>query len=193
MDSGKIISFTNIRLPRPSFRFTNDMRPTNSEYVDKNATFKKVVLQFLSLFQYCGRLTFCNISVFKAGCIYQLITLGLFKFKMTLRRPGGRENVVGPPWLCVWRKVAVCVCQPPFFVESSQVRAAAPFGNFHLLVSGGAACPLLFSTSFTTYTFYPALQLASIRLSLVRTWLRIPGSLEGPLPPEPEPAGPVPT
>ena len=28
---------------------------------------------------------------------------------MTLRRPGGRENVVGPPWLCVWRKVAVCV------------------------------------------------------------------------------------
>ena len=58
---------------------------------------------------------------------------------MTLRRPGGRENVVGPPWLCVWRKVAVCVCQPPFFVESSQVRAAAPFGNFHLLVSGGAA------------------------------------------------------
>ena len=119
------------------------------------------------------------------------ISLGLFKFKMTLRRPGGRENVVGPPWLCVWRKVAVCVCQPPFFVESSQVRAAAPFGNFHLLVSGGAACPLLFSTSFTVYTFYPALQLGSIRLSLVRTWLRIPGSLEGPLPPEPEPAGPV--
>ena len=59
MDIGKVISFTNIRLPRPSFRFTNDMRPTNSEYVTyatvaKNATFKKFVLQFLSLFQYCG-------------------------------------------------------------------------------------------------------------------------------------------
>ena len=156
MASGKIISFTNIRLPRPSFRFTNDMGPTNSEYVAKNATSSN----FFPYFSIAVDLLY----LFSKQDVF--ISLGLFKFKMTLRRPGGRENVVGPPWLCVWRKVAVCVCQPPFFVESSQVRAAAPFGNFHLLVSGGAACPLLFSTSFTVYTFYPALQLGSIRLSL---------------------------
>ena len=107
MASGKIISFTNIRLPRPSFRFTNDMRPTNSEYVDKNATFKKFVLQFLSLFQYCGRLTFCNISVFKAGCIYQLRVVQVQDDLEEARRP--RKRCGATVAVCVEEGGCVCV------------------------------------------------------------------------------------
>ena len=41
--------------------------------------------------------------------------------------------------------------------------------------------------------FLPSFTVGFNPVELVRTWLRIPGSLEGPLPPEPEPAGPVPT
>ena len=90
----------------------------------------------------------------------------------------------------------MCVCQPPFFVESSQVRAAAPFGNFHLLVSGGAAArtPSALFNQLHSLHFLPSFTVGFNPVELVRTcWLRIPGSLEGPLPPEPEPAGPVPT
>ena len=137
-------------------------------------------------------LTFCNIAAFKAGCIYQLRVVQVQDDLEEARRP--RKRCGATVAVCVEEGGCVCVSllsswNPP----KCELRPRLEISTSWCQVEPLLGCPLLFSTSFTVYTFYPALQLASIRLSLVRTWLRIPGSLEGPLPPEPEPAGPVPT
>ena len=190
MASGKIISFTNIRLPRPSFRFTNDMRPTNSEYVDKNATFKKFLLQFLSLFQYCGRLTFCNISVFKAGCIYQLRVVQVQNDLEEARRP--RKRCGATVAVCV--EEGGCVCVSASFLRGILPSASCgPVWKFPPPGVRWSRLPSALFNQLHSLHFLPSFTVGFNPVELVRTWLRIPGSLEGPLPPEPEPAGPVPT
>ena len=124
------------------------MGPTNSEYVAKNATFKK----FLSLFQYCGRLTFCNISVFKAGCIYQLRVVQVQNDLEEARRP--RKRCGATVAVCVEEGGCVCVSllsswNPP----KCELRPRLEISTSWCQVEPLLGCPLLFSTSFTVHTF----------------------------------------